>query len=254
MKAYRKTTFHKLYLIEPELYNKVLPLLNQLEKNELIQLNEKHSEEEIIPNNKENNELKSSFLKNETMLNNDSNTSPQTNLDPQIQENAMSNNEIISDDTSRYSTEKYPISVKSSNRQKRPKKFQCLNCTKAFTTKFSLKRHNENFHAIQSNEILQNHDSNESDLNITLENNRGMKRKLINTVNQSQNKRLKPTKGIKRPLEEDLETDATDFKQPRLETSVMGEVDYSAPKGIKREMKRVADSLPRKKIRWIDFY
>ena len=50
MKAYKKSTFHKLYLIEPELYNKVLPLLNQLDKNELLQLNERYSEEdELFP-------------------------------------------------------------------------------------------------------------------------------------------------------------------------------------------------------------
>ena len=48
MKAYRKSTFHKLYLIEPELYYKILPLLNELDKNELLQLNQKHSEEEMV--------------------------------------------------------------------------------------------------------------------------------------------------------------------------------------------------------------
>ena len=47
MKAYKKSTFHKLYLIEPELYNRMLPLLNEIDKNELIQLNQEHLEDEI---------------------------------------------------------------------------------------------------------------------------------------------------------------------------------------------------------------
>ena len=52
MKSYKKSTFHKLYLIEPELYNKILPLLNELDKNELLQLNQRHSEEdELLPLN-----------------------------------------------------------------------------------------------------------------------------------------------------------------------------------------------------------
>lgn len=265
MKAYRKSTFHKLYLIETELYNKVLPLLNQLEKNELIQLNEKHSEGEAVLNMMENNESKSSSLQeNETVTNVDSNPSLQTNseftqtVDPPFQENAMSNNNI-SDTSPQYSTEQYPInakrvSVKSLNQQKKPKRFQCQNCTKAFTTRFSLKRHDKNFHAIQSTNSFQNDDTKESNGTVTPENNRGMKRKLKNTVNQSENKRLKPTQGIKRTQEEDPETDTTDFKQPRLETSVMGLANFSAPRGIKRQMKRVADSEPRKKTRWIDFY
>ena len=265
MKAYRKSNFYKLYLIEPELYNKILPLLNQLEKNELLQLNQKYSEGETVPNILENVESKSSSLQeNETISNVDSSPSPQTNSDftqtgdLPFQENVMRNNDI-SDPYPQYSSEQYPVNakrirIKSSNQQKRPKKFQCQNCTKAFTTKFSLKRHNKNFHAIQNTNSFQNEDTQEIDRTVTSENNRGMKRKLKSTVNQSENKRLKPTRGIKRNQEEDQITDATDFKQPRLETSVMGLADFSAPRGFKRQMKRVADSEPRKKTRWIDFY
>ena len=98
MKAYRKSNFYKLYLIEPELYNKILPLLNQLEKNELLQLNQKYSEGEAVPNILENVESKSSSLQeNETISNVDSNSSPQTNSDftqtgdLPFQENVMRN-------------------------------------------------------------------------------------------------------------------------------------------------------------------
>ena len=47
MKSFKKTTFRKLYLIEPELYNRILPLLNEIDKNELIQLNQEHLEDEM---------------------------------------------------------------------------------------------------------------------------------------------------------------------------------------------------------------
>ena len=97
MKAYKKSTFHKLYLIEPELYNKVLPLLNELDKNELLQLNQKHSEEEMgmeenIQNNLENVESPS-YQQDQTNI--VSNSSIQTNPDfierrsPSIQENEV---------------------------------------------------------------------------------------------------------------------------------------------------------------------
>ena len=263
MKAYKKSTFHKLYLIEPELYNKVLPLLNELDKNELLQLNQKHSEEEMgmeenIQNNLENVESPS-YQQDQT--NTVSNPSIQTNPDfierrsPSIQENEVMD-DVIPNSSPQYSSEYYPmnnqnLNLKSSNQRKKVKKFLCQKCTKAFTTKFSLKRHNKNFHTFQNNQenesITNNTDTNQSS--------QGIKRKLKNTYNDSQNKRLKPTQGMKRKQNDDnLETDATDFKQPRLETSVMGLEDFSAPRGIKRQINRVTDSEPRKKTRWIDFY
>ena len=44
MKSYKKSSFHKLYLIEPALYEKMLPLLNDVEKQEIIDLNEEHKD------------------------------------------------------------------------------------------------------------------------------------------------------------------------------------------------------------------
>ena len=84
--------------------------------------------------------------------------------------------------------------------------------------------------------------------------NRGMKRKVVNTDDDSQNKKMKPTRGMKRKQQEDHEIDTTDFKQPRLESSAMGLADFSARRGIKRQINRVSESEPRKKTRWIDFY
>ena len=122
MKAYKKSTFHKLYLIEPELYNKVLPLLNELDKNELLQLNQKHSEEEMgmeenIQNNLENVESPS-YQQDQTNI--VSNPSIQTNPDfierssPSIQENEVMD-DVIPNSSPQYSSEYYPMNNKNLN-------------------------------------------------------------------------------------------------------------------------------------------
>ena len=122
MKAYKKSTFHKLYLIEPELYNKVLPLLNQLDKNELLQLNQKHSEEEMgmeenIQNNLENVESPSDQQDQTNIV---SNPSIQTNPDfierrsPSIQENEVMD-DVIPNSSPQYSSEYYPMNNKNLN-------------------------------------------------------------------------------------------------------------------------------------------
>ena len=136
MKAYKKSTFHKLYLIEPELYNKVLPLLNELDKNELLQLNQKHSEEEMgmeenIQNNLENVESPSDQQDQTNIV---SNPSIQTNPDfierrsPSIQENEVMD-DVIPNSSPQYSSEYYPmnnknLNLKSSNQRKKVKQAQ----------------------------------------------------------------------------------------------------------------------------------
>ena len=259
MKGYRKSTFHKLYLIEPELYNKILPLLNELDKNELLQLNQKHSEEEMVieetnRNNMENVESNSpSYQENQIMTNGNS-VGDRSSL---LEENQIATTDVNS--SPQYPMNNKKLRLKTSNQQKRPKKFLCKKCTKAFTTKYSLKRHDKNFHANQNKPYLQNEDPQNNDHippsndTNTYENNKGMKRELENAYD-SQYKRMKPTRGMKRKQEDDIEIDTTDFKQPRLETSAMGLADFSARRGFKRQINRVSDSDPRKKTRWIDFY
>ena len=53
-----KSSYQKLYLIEEEMYNRILPLLNEVEKQELIDLNESnrpynYSEENVEEKNYE---------------------------------------------------------------------------------------------------------------------------------------------------------------------------------------------------------
>ena len=44
MKSYKKSSCHKLYLIGPTVYEKMLPLVNGVEKQEIIDLNEEHKD------------------------------------------------------------------------------------------------------------------------------------------------------------------------------------------------------------------
>ena len=46
MKSKTKSSFSKLYLIEEELYQKILPLLNEMDRQELNNLNDEHKTEE----------------------------------------------------------------------------------------------------------------------------------------------------------------------------------------------------------------
>ena len=40
--TYAKSAFHKLYLIDKEMYDRILPQLNNVEKQELDNLNNEH--------------------------------------------------------------------------------------------------------------------------------------------------------------------------------------------------------------------
>ena len=127
MKSFKKQTFHKLYLIEPELYNRMLPLLNEIDKNELIQLNQEHLEDEIsvqdssYPNIDKNNT--ESQLENQKMTNEYTHT--------RNPEEDQTTRNIISEPSSQSLAEEQlendnHLRLKTSNKQKRSKKFQIL--------------------------------------------------------------------------------------------------------------------------------
>ena len=231
MKNYKKSTFHKLYLIEPELYYKILPLLNDMDKQELSNLNDQHSEKEMsdfVEKQKQEEQLESQLESNPSMSEINSQSSvPDTRV-----ENVAAS-----------TIDKAPINdispaTSHSTKRKRPKQFPCQNCTKSFTTKFSLRRHIKSFHSNQPNEEV-------------VTTTKSKKRPLEDTPSVPP-KTLKLDRGQKRKISD--EDDTTDIKQPRLENTTMGQQDFLAPRGIKRKIKPAIDIEPRKKTRWIDFY
>ena len=48
MKSIKKSSFDKLFLIEAETYHKILPLLNQMDRQELLNLNEDYKDENEV--------------------------------------------------------------------------------------------------------------------------------------------------------------------------------------------------------------
>ena len=153
MKSIKKSSFDKLFLIEAETYHKILPLLNEMDRQELLNLNEDYKDENEV-NRKES--IKDTSNSNENII-----ESPQ-----QFTENSAysSDNKAIEQPEASYSNpeeklfkaskptpiQKPEITTRiltQSVRQKKPKKYQCGFCNKGFTTKFSLKRHNNTFHS-----------------------------------------------------------------------------------------------------------
>lgn len=120
--AENKSSFHKLYLIESEMFNRILPHLNEVDKQELNDLNERNRLFEDSQNDE------TSELKNEG--------SEQMNV---------SSNTILND--GEQDIARPPFSVAEKMPGKKIKKFACEICVdKKFTTKQSLKRHHKTFH------------------------------------------------------------------------------------------------------------
>ena len=54
MKPVQKSSFHKLYMIEEETYHKILPFLNEMDRQELLNLNEEYKDENRIDTQESN--------------------------------------------------------------------------------------------------------------------------------------------------------------------------------------------------------
>ena len=149
MKSYKKSSFHKLYLIEPALYEKMLPLLNDVEKQEIIDLNEEHKDglvEEFGENTTNNDDAEPP---QEEIVASGEDPAPASGEDPAPPMKSTSETPIAQEQDSQNvqtTTQTEATVAAPSVRKKNPKRFPCDSCHKAFTTKFSLKRHFKTFH------------------------------------------------------------------------------------------------------------
>ena len=111
-----KSSFHKLYLIDSEMYNRILPHLNEVDKQEVNALNE---------NNRSFDEM------NDEALDQGNDESQQDSV------------EVLPDEANKIETN---IMTEKDSKTK-TKKYACEICVdKKFTTKQSLKRHHRTFH------------------------------------------------------------------------------------------------------------
>ena len=128
-----KSAFDKLYLIQPEMYNRIVPRLNEVEKQELNDINEKNAPSEENRND-ETFEQKNDDV--EEMNNNVEQVKNAPDLTPKVEEPIIDNPTI-------------PVVEKTPEKtsEKGVKKFPCEICVdKKFTTIQSLKRHTKTFH------------------------------------------------------------------------------------------------------------
>ena len=143
-----KSQYKRLYLIQPEIYNRVLPKLNEVEKQELKDLNEKNSnfqenEETLEEKNDDGegvNEGTEGVNDNVEEVTDDviMDHPPENKEEPKTDKPKISV-KMVKDSNGKWSVKKTPL--------KKVKNFSCKICkNKSYTTRRSLKRHNNSFH------------------------------------------------------------------------------------------------------------
>ena len=155
--AENKSSFDKLYLIQPEMYDRILPYLNEVEKQELNDVNEKNRpfEENDETFEEKNEEQKNDYA--EEINHGAEEIDDDVIMDPHPENEEVN---IGSPDipVEEPKVDKPKISVKMVKKsngdwsikktpEKKVKNFSCEICVnKKFTTKRSLERHNNTFH------------------------------------------------------------------------------------------------------------
>ena len=143
-----KSQYKRLYLIQPEIYNRVLPKLNEVEKQELKDLNEKNSnfqeDEETLEEKNDNgegvNEGTEGVNDNVEEVTDDviMDHPPENKEEPKTDKPKISV-KMVKDSNGKWSVKKTPL--------KKVKNFSCKICVnKSYTTRRSLERHNNSFH------------------------------------------------------------------------------------------------------------
>ena len=148
--AENKSSYDKLYLIHSDMYNRILPLLNEVDKQEINDINEKNRpfEENDETFGEKNEEQKNDDAEeiNDDVIMHPHPKNEEANIDnptipveePKIDKPKISV-KMVKNANGDWSIEKTP--------RKKMKKFACEICVnKKFTTKRSLKRHSETFH------------------------------------------------------------------------------------------------------------
>ena len=133
-----KSQYETLYLIQPEIYNRVVPKLNEVEKQELKDLNEKNSnsnfqeDEETLEEKNDNNE---GINVTEDVI---MDQPPENKEEPKTDKPKISV-KLVKNSNGKWSVKKTPL--------KKVKNFSCKICVnKSYTTRRSLERHNNSFH------------------------------------------------------------------------------------------------------------
>ena len=221
-----KTSYDTLYLIEKEMYDRILPKLNEVDKQELNDLQESYKPYQ----NSEDSVLE----ENDQPL-----SKPQT-------ANKIFGSEINKEEMSPSSnTVNQLSSIPSGKSIKKEKKYACEICVnKMFTTKQSLKRHSKNFH-MPKQFIKQNEEPKESDE----ANHTSPAKKSILKRKFSPEENTASEEPVQKQVKFDLKRKFSDDD----DESVREEPVQKSQK-LSQGMKRKApDTLPNKRFRWSSF-
>ena len=260
---YSKSSFHKLYLIEQEMYHRMLRYMNEVDKQEINDLNVEHrpeyedsdvvveddilGEKEDFPTTDENEQndggkVSSTELSPELpkeILREGTRESFRDSSQPSIIEDKLQSS--IEEETFQTPIEEKIISAKEKN-IKRPKKYACNICVnKKFTTRSSLNRHHKSFHIPQPLNKIIEVETNPKDLTSDFGNNPVYSESKKSTT-------------AKRQREEDELSIQSNEKNARY-----GNLEYELAnnlpsRGLKRKApKRATDLEPRKKFHWESF-
>ena len=170
--SYSKSSFHKLYLIEKEMYDRILPYLNEVDKQEINDLNMEHRPELDESDQVVEDEVEDELTQSEIAETKDN----EGETDRDIISQRQVNRDIPREVTIPEINEENLTLTKEKTNFKRPKKYACEVCVnKMFTTKSSLKRHHKTFHVLRQpinkannhNSIIQNKRQREEDDDIT---------------------------------------------------------------------------------------
>ena len=160
--AANKSSYDKLFLVQPEIYHKIVPKLNEIEKQELNDLNEKnrHFEEDDETLKEKNGEQINDNAEglNDSAEEINDYAEEVIDDDEKVNDNVEEIDDNVIMDPPPENREEPEISVKMVKKSngkwsikktplKKVKNFSCKLCVnKTYTTKRSLQRHNNSFH------------------------------------------------------------------------------------------------------------
>ena len=245
---YSKSSFHKLYLIEKEMYDRILPYINEVDKQEINDLNEEHRPEyedadtTIVEKTESKEELNVSDNDDQSEDLNEIRTEISHEVPREAARESLREASQLTTTSQEYLHPSIAEEKFTSRKGIKHKKYACNICVnKSFTTRSSLNRHRKTFHIVQP-------------LNKAVEIEIKPKDLTSNEGTEPKHTVSKLSTSVKRQREDDEFSNYSDEKSARY-----GDLDYElentpAKRGLKRKgPKRATDLEPRKKFRWESF-
>ena len=251
---YSKSSFHKLYLIEKEMYDRFLQCMNEVDKQEINDLNAEHRPEyedtDVVVEEEAMSEKEELYKTDKDEQNGGDNKSsteasyevPREILREGARESLRDVSQSSIEEKLQTPIEEERVTSGKEKNVKRPKKYACNICiNKKFTTRSSLIRHHKSFHIAQP-------------LNKAVE----VETKPKDLASNSGSNPMYSTSNLsttsKRKREEDEFSTHSNEKNAHYGNLEYEIANHLGRRGLKRKgPKRATDLEPRKKFHWESF-